>query len=86
MQLLRFWAVLVLALVSFTAASLIDDIIQALEDAVDCASCHLLMVPLTLLADLGDTVFVDTIVAVCQTLQVRSLSRFHSRGKFLLHC
>ena len=73
MLLLRFWAFILLALTSLTAASLIDEIIQAIEDAVDCASCHALFIPLKILAELGDTAFVDTVTTICQTLKVCAL-------------
>ncbi|KAF7986343.1 hypothetical protein HWV62_35336 [Athelia sp. TMB] len=70
----RFWALLVpilaLSTPALVSASLVSEIIQALEGAIDCTGCHLLMVPLQLLAKLGDTIFVDTIVAVCQTLKL----------------
>lgn len=72
MLVLRFWALFALALSSLTTASLVGDILQALEDAVDCGTCHALLVPLQVLANLGNTAFVDMIVAVCQTLKVNT--------------
>ncbi|KAK7026880.1 hypothetical protein VNI00_015422 [Paramarasmius palmivorus] len=42
-------------------ASLVDDIINALEGAVTCAGCHTLLLPLKGLALLGDSAFADTI-------------------------
>ncbi|KZP28597.1 sphingomyelin phosphodiesterase [Athelia psychrophila] len=69
MLLLRFWAFLFLVLSSLTEASLIDEIIKAIEDAVDCTTCHALLIPLQVLAHLGDTAFVDTVTTICQTLK-----------------
>lgn len=73
MLLLRFWAFLFLVLSSLTEASLVDEIIKAIEDAVDCTTCHALLIPLQVLAHLGDTAFVDTVTTICQTLKVCSL-------------
>lgn len=53
-----------------TSASLVDDIVNAITNAVDCGSCHALLVPLAGLALLGNTAFSDTIIAVCKTLGV----------------
>ena len=59
-----------LVLASCTAGSLLDEVLTAFEHAVDCGSCHALLVPLKALALLGDSTFVDTLVTVCQTLKV----------------
>jgi hypothetical protein len=54
------------------AGSILDDILAAFKHAVDCGSCHALLVPLKALAELGDSAFVDTIVTLCKTVKVRS--------------
>lgn len=52
-------------------ASLFDDILSALQNATDCASCQsVLLPPLQTLANLGDDAWVGNMTAVCQTLQV----------------
>ena len=51
-------------------ASLVSEIVDAIEQAVDCDSCHALLGVLTGVAILGDTVFDDTMVAVCQVTGV----------------
>ncbi|KAF9269660.1 sphingomyelin phosphodiesterase [Marasmius fiardii PR-910] len=51
-------------------ASLIDDIINALEQALTCGGCHALLVPLKGLALLGDTAFGEGFTTVCTTLKV----------------
>lgn len=53
-----------------TSASLVDDIVDAITHAVDCGSCHALLVPIKGLAELGDSAFSSTIIAVCKTLGV----------------
>lgn len=50
--------------------SLVDDIVYGIEGAVDCGGCHALLFPLQGLAYLGDSVFSDTIIAVCKVLRV----------------
>ncbi|KAF5357090.1 hypothetical protein D9756_006561 [Leucocoprinus leucothites] len=49
-------------------ASLVDDIVNAITHAVDCTSCHALLVPLKGLAVLGDSAFSSTFTAVCNAL------------------
>lgn len=56
-------------------ASLVDDIVDAIVDAVDCPSCHALLVPLKGVALLGDGAFSSTIIAVCKVLNVRQLPK-----------
>ncbi|PFH49603.1 hypothetical protein AMATHDRAFT_62842 [Amanita thiersii Skay4041] len=56
--------------VTFVSAGLVDDIIDALEHAVDCASCHALLATLEVPALLGDTIFSDAFISVCKTLNV----------------
>jgi sphingomyelin phosphodiesterase len=51
-------------------ANLVDDIVNAITGAVDCGSCHALLLPLAGLALIGDAAFSDTIIAVCKTLGV----------------
>ncbi|KAF8879658.1 sphingomyelin phosphodiesterase [Gymnopilus junonius] len=48
-------------------ASIVSEIIDAIEQAVDCDSCHALLGVLTGAALLGDTVFDDSLIAVCKT-------------------
>lgn len=68
--LLKGWLVLTILCVGGTSASLLDDILEAFEQAVDCVSCHSLLVSLQALADLGDTLFSDTLITICQTVKV----------------
>uniref|UniRef100_A0A0W0GDV1 Calcineurin-like phosphoesterase domain-containing protein n=1 Tax=Moniliophthora roreri TaxID=221103 RepID=A0A0W0GDV1_MONRR len=70
---LNFLLLLVPLLQSFhqARASLIDDIIDALEGAVDCAGCHALLLPLKGLALLGDSAFSGTLNTVCTTLKLQ---------------
>lgn len=49
-------------------ASLVDDITDAITHAVDCASCHALLVSLKGLAALGNSAFSDTLAAVCKAM------------------
>ncbi|KAJ3556752.1 hypothetical protein NP233_g11907 [Leucocoprinus birnbaumii] len=49
-------------------ASLVDDIANAISQAVDCGSCHALLVPMKGLAELGNSVFSDTMAAVCKSI------------------
>lgn len=58
------------ALSTSVSADLLSDVETAFENAVDCASCHALLIPLQTLAHLGNDAFVDTIVTVCKTFQV----------------
>ncbi|KAF9467960.1 sphingomyelin phosphodiesterase [Collybia nuda] len=66
------WKSFLALLLFFTCAtcSLVDDIVDAIENAVDCGSCHALLVPLAGLALLGDSAFSSTITAVCKSLGV----------------
>lgn len=52
--------------------SLVDDIVDAIVNAVDCASCHALLLPLQATALLGDSAFSSVIIAVCKALKVRN--------------
>ncbi|XP_006463350.1 hypothetical protein AGABI2DRAFT_194192 [Agaricus bisporus var. bisporus H97] len=51
-------------------ADLVDDIVNAITHAVDCASCHALLLPLAGLALIGDGALTGTITAVCKALGV----------------
>ena len=64
------WFFCVLLLTLCAAGSLLDDILTAFEKAVDCGSCHALLVLLQSLALLGDNAFVGGIVTLCKTLKV----------------
>ncbi|KAG6827562.1 hypothetical protein H0H92_011285 [Tricholoma furcatifolium] len=50
--------------------SLVDDIINAIEDATNCAACHALLVPLKELAEIGDSTFSDALIEVCKIVGV----------------
>ena len=64
------------ALTHRVTGDLLSDIESALENATDCASCHALLVPLQKLAHMGNGAFVNTMVSVCQDLEVSSLPFF----------
>ena len=72
---LRFCTFFLLVLAS-GATSILDKILAAFEGAVDCGSCHALLVPLQALAFLGDSAFVDTFVALCRTLKVSTTANY----------
>jgi sphingomyelin phosphodiesterase len=65
-------------LCSLAYASILDTILAAFESAVDCGSCHVLLVALNGLADLGNSTFVDVLTTVCKDLKVSTpfLSRY----------
>ena len=50
--------------------SLIDDLVNAITQAVDCDSCHALFVPLKGLAAIGNSAFSDSMAAVCKAIGV----------------
>lgn len=54
----------------FVYASIVSEIIDAIEQAVDCDSCHALLGVLQGVALLGDTIFDDALITVCQTTGV----------------
>ncbi|KAL0959864.1 hypothetical protein HGRIS_011537 [Hohenbuehelia grisea] len=62
---LRFLPAFLLPLALATGSTLIDDVLAALNNAVDCTSCHALLVPLKALAHVGDTAFVDLFTETC---------------------
>ncbi|KAF5378767.1 hypothetical protein D9615_006955 [Tricholomella constricta] len=60
-----------LLFVCFVHGGLVDDIVNAIVKAVDCGSCHALLVPLQGLAHLGDSAFSNTFIALCKHLKVQ---------------
>jgi len=76
---LQSWFIFVLVLSSCTAGSLLREILTAFENAVDCGSCHALLVLLQDLARLGDSTFVATMVTLCETLKVSTANTRHPR-------
>ncbi|KAI0050799.1 sphingomyelin phosphodiesterase [Auriscalpium vulgare] len=85
-----FSALLLLALAASARPSLLSDILTAFETAVDCASCHsVLLPPLQTAAHLGNDVFVSTLTTVCQTLKLAvddvCAGEFHRSGPILAH-
>lgn len=71
-MIMRFWSSLllcgVLHICQSVYGSLIDDIVNAITQAVDCGSCHALLVPLKGLAALGNSPFSNTMAAVCKLI------------------
>ncbi|KAL9709442.1 hypothetical protein Ac2012v2_007177 [Leucoagaricus gongylophorus] len=69
---MRFWPSLslfvALHICESVYGSLIDDLVNAITQAVDCDSCHALLVPLKGLADLGNSAFSDSMAAVCKAI------------------
>lgn len=49
---------------------LVDDILTEIEDLAECSACQGLLVVLQALAHLGNDAFSDTIVEICELLQV----------------
>lgn len=62
----------VLMLSAAVYASFVDDILNTLEKAVDCPTCHGIFTVLEPLALLGDSVFSSTLIAVCKAAKVSS--------------
>ena len=62
-----------LAVANFAHASVVSSILDGLEQAVTCASCHALLGILKPVALLGDSIFSNALIAICQTLNVRSI-------------
>ena len=48
----------------------VDDILNALEKAVDCPTCHEILVVLVPLAFLGDSAFSNTLITICKVAEV----------------
>jgi sphingomyelin phosphodiesterase len=66
------WLFIVFILSSCAAGSLLDEILTAFKNAIDCGSCHALLVPLKVLALLGNSAFVNTTITLCETFKVRT--------------
>ncbi|KAJ7255864.1 sphingomyelin phosphodiesterase [Mycena haematopus] len=66
-----------------------DDIINGLKQAVDCDSCQALLVPLKGLAELGDSTFVNTLIATCKALKLEDedvcVGSISEQGPILSH-
>lgn len=72
--LLRCWTLLVAA-AAFSVfscnASSVDDVLSALQNAVDCASCHAVVLPvLKGLAAIGNDAFVTVLTQICEITKV----------------
>ncbi|THV01290.1 sphingomyelin phosphodiesterase [Dendrothele bispora CBS 962.96] len=71
------------------SASLFDDVLQALESLVDCASCHAALVPLQTLAFQGDDAFDTVFIEICDALQLEDpdvcQGTFTSIGPIIAH-
>ena len=81
-------AKLLFALLLFSTCvlgNLVGDIIHALQSAVDCGGCHALLVPLQVLAHLGDKAFSDTLIGVCNALHVSPALREETKCSCLVH-
>ncbi|KAL4255855.1 Sphingomyelin phosphodiesterase [Pleurotus pulmonarius] len=60
-----FPAALVLLFVRLAGGTIVDDVLDALQKAVDCTSRHALLHPLQALAHLGNDAFVDLLSTIC---------------------
>ncbi|KZV71061.1 sphingomyelin phosphodiesterase [Peniophora sp. CONT] len=56
----------VLGLLGAARADLLDDILTALEQAVECAACDALLIPIQTLAHIGNDAFVDVFASLCK--------------------
>lgn len=65
------WA---LSLSSAVHGSITTDIMKGLDQAVDCNSCLALLIILDLLARLGDSAFIKTLITICKNLEVRGFA------------
>ncbi|KAF8591358.1 sphingomyelin phosphodiesterase [Ramaria rubella] len=78
-----------LGFVLFSKADLLDDILSSLRNAVDCESCHSLLIPLKTLANQGDNDFSETFTTICQTLKLDDndvcAGTFNLTGPVLAH-
>ena len=61
----------VLIYATCVGVNLTGDIVKAVENAIDCVSCHALLVPIQFLAYFGDDLFSRTLIALCQIAKVR---------------
>lgn len=68
-----FFVVLVIFKLSCAAGTLIDEML--LTPFENCGSCRAILLQLQALALLGDSAFVDTIVGLCDVLNVRHSSK-----------
>lgn len=71
-----YWTLSLLAALSGfkgVSAGLVDEIVDAIANAVDCDSCHALLVPLKKVATMGDSELSDILSAVCKTIGVGPL-------------
>ncbi|KAJ7640733.1 Metallo-dependent phosphatase-like protein [Mycena polygramma] len=66
-----------------------ETIVNALKNAVDCDSCHALLVPLKGLAELGDSAFVQTLIATCKAFKLEDedvcIGAISEQGPILAH-
>ncbi|KAJ7131701.1 Metallo-dependent phosphatase-like protein [Mycena crocata] len=64
-------------------------LLNALKNAVDCDSCHALLVPLKGLAELGDSAFVKVLIVTCQVLKLEDndvcVGAISEQGPILAH-
>lgn len=60
----------VAGLLGAVRADLGDEILTALEQAVDCAGCNALLVPVQTLAHLGNDAFDETWTSICELAHV----------------
>lgn len=71
-MLLPSFQILLFLFIPLVLGNLVDDLLDALEQAVTCGGCHALLEPLKLLADFGDDAFVDAVTDICTLLNVSS--------------
>jgi mannose/fructose/N-acetylgalactosamine-specific phosphotransferase system component IID len=64
------WALLTLGVA--VDGSIVSDIFNAIEKAVDCPACHGVLAVLNPLALIGDSAFSKTLIAVCKAAKVRN--------------
>ncbi|KAF8478320.1 sphingomyelin phosphodiesterase [Gautieria morchelliformis] len=85
---LSLWFAL-LGFITLSNADLLDDILTALKNAVDCTSCHALLIPLQALAHMGNDAFSDTFTTICDTLKLADADvcagTFELSGPILAH-
>ncbi|KAG5651755.1 hypothetical protein H0H81_007567 [Sphagnurus paluster] len=51
--------------------SIITDLLDAIERAVDCGTCHAALVPLQGISYLGDSAFSNTVIALCKAVKLQ---------------
>ncbi|PBK67541.1 sphingomyelin phosphodiesterase [Armillaria solidipes] len=69
-MLLPSFQILLFLFIPLVLGNLVDDLLDALEQAVTCGGCHALLEPLKLLADFGDGAFVDAVTDICTLLNI----------------